>query len=329
MGSQARDRGSTLARPVAALLVTALFVAGCSTGGGGEDGSGAPLLDFLDPESVTVGYVDAGAVTAGLGLDAADLVDGGPATRLWDAHVEIGLPIYRPPNDPPLAVVLDRASIGEAMAGPPDVGLNRQAVMAVRTDQPWDEIADALLGQGYQDRADGILTTDAAVSEVMYTAVGWADGVLVAGQDADAVAEAIERSSTGAGPEALGQLIAADDDPLRAATFLGSEGSESCGSQYAAVSPVPVTGGEWLVVVGPEAETERIAVEAGEEWDPVAGLRTGEPRLDGELLRVPLVGEAPRWDPEQGVQATALRLFFGTDQVVGAETSLTREYDCP
>lgn len=164
---------------------------------------------------------------------------------------------------------------------------------------------------------------------MVYSAVGSDGQLVVAGQDAEVVAAALADGGDRPGPERLGDLLAAATGPTRVATFAGPDGSRGCGWEYAAGTPVPTNGGEWVAFVGPEPEADRIITEAGELWDRRLGLRTGEPRLDGEYLRIPLVGEAPLWRADLGARGSALWLFFAVDNALEPDSTMTAEYDCP
>ena len=314
------------------LAMAGTLVAACSNeapDGAPDQPPGADLLAYLDPEARSVGVVDAAAVTAELGLDGAELDTDTDTARAWATHVMIGLPIYSRPAETPLTLALDRSAIIGAAAAPPNIGLDRRALMVVRTDQDWGQLSSRLVDQGYQDRGDGILVTEAPKAQVVYSAVGSDGQLVVAGQDAEVVAAALADGGDRPGPERLSELLAAATGPIRMATFAGPDGGRGCGREYAAGTAVPTTGGEWLAFVGPEPEVDRIITEAGELWDRRLGLRTGEPRLDGEYLRIPLVGESPPWTADLGVQGSALWLPLATEPAFEPNSTFIAEYDCP
>ncbi len=284
----AKARFATLA------IAGAVALAGC---GGDDDSDEAPvdgpsggdptagLTDYLSSDSFVVQVADLAAFREQLGLpeDADALPDtpadvdedpDDPGRRLLTASTitmpELSFAIQTLERDP-IAEAFD----GTAITGAATSGATEGTLSAIRTGQPFDELADALEDKGYERDGDTLSNPDARIVEV--TDAG--DGVFVIAGDGASAADAVADPS--GGPAEAVALLEPRDEPLgQAVTGL----AEGCVQAFGGWENAPGTAGTIRLTLNQEADADRVDVALIEEN---ASLATSEPVVDGDSVEIP------------------------------------------
>lgn len=284
-------RRSLIGVVVALVLV---LVAGCS----GDDDDGGSVLGALPgangaddlvgrlPESPTVAYVDLDAARDQLGLatdadadvDDVDL-DGDPERARLVGVAALGLPYLRHPYDVPLASALD-TSLVHAAASTVTSGPNNGAAV-VRTDQSFDDLADALADEGYEPDGDLLVRGGPTVQAVFPVVADGGDGTLVLAAS-EAEARAVLDGGAGTTPaiELLGRL------PGIAVAAGATPDGLDCGAFGAGIDLEPAAG-ELVVFAGADPDPAR-AVPDPESNLVLRQVELDDRRVDGEYVRVEL-----------------------------------------
>jgi hypothetical protein len=200
-----------------------LAVAGLSACGSGDTPSPADLLDRLEPlEPAAAAVIDVDRARADLGVGGIGFLDalasGDPAKARFGYLVSVGFPVLRSPVKVALLDALDSARVTAVASN--TVAYNRNGVTLIATDQPFDEIAEALVKAGYT-RTDNLLRGPSTIRPVEAQAVAGGDGVIAVGADLESVRVAAEGKGGGI-KGTVRDLIDARDVPAAAAIETGT-----------------------------------------------------------------------------------------------------------
>jgi hypothetical protein len=230
------------------------------------DSAWVDLLPFVGPGERSLVVLDIAALRSGLGLapDVDPLSD--PSTQGSEGRLlslmSLALPYLRlPGQDIPAKLVLDHgaitAAVSDGLLGP-----DPEAVTALRTSQPADEIGSRLAASGFEEVAPSIwLLPGASVVRTVYPVVGFAaDGTVVLGRDPQVVAAAVGRT-----------------EPLQAVLDRAATADRVLGPARSVLALGPGCGEGVAVGEGPEPGAATIAVRVGPEADP-ANVRLVGPR---------------------------------------------------
>ncbi len=290
-------------------LLAGAALVGC--GGDDADDPIGPLAAYLPADTPGgVLFADLAAAREQLGLPAdADALafelygspaydPGAPETQLLElggfATSILGLSA-RDLKPQPVTEAFDGGAVTAAAAA----GTRAGPVTAIRTSQPFDEIATALEAVGYERDGAVLSKPGAEVNEV----VDAGDGVLViSGRDASA-ADAV--ADPPGGPGAALALLEPADEPVR----LAASGFENdCVSGYGGWSNAAGTSGVLRVGVDGEPDLDRVQLD-GFDW--IDG-ELGEPSVVDDGINVPFTdaegdnGTVPLRDFEAGSLGTGL-----------------------
>lgn len=181
------------------------------------------------------------------------------------------------PDAPPLVGAIDGSSV-QAAAGRSMVGAT--ALVALRTTQPFSEIAKALSEAGYVERR-GLLVSPRDGSHVVFPVVADAGGsVVVLGESPRFVRGVLESREPNSPRTA--DLIDSVSGPRRMATSL----NESCAVAAAAGQNLSPRDGEYLLQVeGDASDAEQYLLDRSKVGQS-GGIVFGEPDAEGDVLRV-------------------------------------------
>jgi hypothetical protein len=264
-------------------------VAGC-----GGDSSDAPideLTRYLPAgDAGYVAYADVAAVREELGLPAdADALDYGilldrqtdpaaPEARLLDtarlALPSLGFSI-NPLEPDPVTEAFDGGAIAAAATG-----ATKEALMAIRTSQPFDELADALADEGYERDGDVLSAPGAPIGEV----VDAGDGIFVLGEHDASAADAV--ADPPGGPEAALALVEPADEPVLQAVG-GLPADDDCVTGYGGWHEASAETGDFRIAVDGPADAGRVDLQGLAE---LTDTELGEPSADGDVAEVPFTG---------------------------------------
>lgn len=190
------------------------FVAGCADdNSGGELSRAAPdpdLVRVIAPSKPHMDYIDLAGTREQLGLAADEEValptnaeEMPTPERLLLANIASHLLVHIPrPNPAPVADAIDGASVS---AGATPSVVSAEAVAALRTSQPFDDLAARLEDHGYQRRGDIVINDSADPIQPFFPALADGDDglIILAGS-----AEAAERALTDPGvPSGVARLL--------------------------------------------------------------------------------------------------------------------------
>jgi len=258
------------------LLCVAALAAGAGCGGGGGVDQ---ALDHLPQDTRAVGTVDLKQIRLSLGLPKnADLEQ--PSGDLSSSQSRLAVAagtvirFLSVPVDSPLRRAIDqgriRAAAGELASS--------QGVTVLVTDQPLDDVAEELSGQGFQDQ-DGILVSDRPSRPPGARAIGGGDGLLVVGASEQVVRDALAREGGGGGPQDLLKRL---DGPLRVASYVPGG---NCVRGFGASDEVGIDKGELVIQPASAPDPARVRLGQGLASRRLA-LEDAKVRRDGDLLRL-------------------------------------------
>lgn len=305
MAGAAGDRTVPMRRWVVGVVVGGLVLgAACSGGDGGdsgdsgdggdgqsvveavsEGGGGAvDLMERLPASSPAAAYVDLDAAREQLGLPAdADLDDidltGEPERARLLGVAALGLPHLAQPRDVPLTSALDTGQVHAAAA---TGSTSREyGVAVVRTDQSFDDLADALAQAGYEAEGELLVRGGPALQVVFPVVADGGDGTIVL-----ATSEEAARAVLDGDPRSSPAVELLDQVPgIAAAAVVPSSGLE-CGAVGVGVDLEPATG-EIVIFAGDDPDP----AQAVPDPDALPALRQaelGEPQVDGDHVRIEL-----------------------------------------
>ena len=187
---------------IAGALTLAVALPACGDDGGGEEGADAvaptpdvtALLDYVPADPSGIRLVDLGAAREELGLPAdADASEpgGSDAQSHLAAAASAVIPYLSLPRPRPVQDAIDHGAIaaaaGNLVQGPP-------GITVLATSQPLDDVAAALVTEGYQREGD-VLEGDSSFVEGSYSVIADAgENVLVLGYARGTVQQAISGS---------------------------------------------------------------------------------------------------------------------------------------
>jgi len=207
-----------LLAPVGLALAAGFLLVGSIVGCGDDDGGdelsrGAPdqdLVGAVAPAKPHVDYVDVAGVREQLGLprdqDPAlpENSEAAPsAEHLVFSNVASSLLVYTPrPRPGPLAETIDGASVS---AGTTPRLVSADAVAAVRTSQPFGQLAARLEEHGYERRGDLVTSESTDAFQPFFPAVAdGGDGLIILAGSAEAAEKALE---TGGANDSAASLL--------------------------------------------------------------------------------------------------------------------------
>jgi hypothetical protein len=257
---------------VGPVLIAGFMLMGSIVGCGGDGtpdelSGGSPdpaLVGAVAPARSHVDYVDVSRAREQLGLAADEDLDPPANTdealsgeQLVLATIASHLSLYAPrPRPGPVAKAIDGTRVTEgatAMTVSPD------AVAALRTTQPFDELAASLEEHGYLRRGEILVSGSTELIQPFFPAVAEGDGLIILGGSAQAVDRALSDP---------------DVKPGDAASFLDDVGGvarqvdvatprRGCVTSVAIGQDLDPAVGEILVNVTDEASAEAFVLDAG------------------------------------------------------------------
>lgn len=220
-----------------------------------------------------VRYSDFALARKQLDLPADATAYEGPLARLL-----VALPYASPPDNPPLETAIDGRSIQAAVSR--SVVYGDPSLVALRTTQPFIEIATALRDDGYVQRGEA-LVSPAKSFEVTYPVVADAgDGVVVLGGSAKFVRDVLANRDSPLTPAA--ELIDSVPGPARVAFAPPSK----CVIAGAAGQNLSPNDGELLLQVKGTASEEKLKLPDGPMPTLNGEIVFGDVAAKGDELRV-------------------------------------------
>jgi hypothetical protein len=291
----ARLRFLAVAWPRITLAVFCAIGVTVSCGDDGGSGTTEPtdaaeptaLVDRLSSEALYLGTVDLAAVREELGLDpdaevpTAESASDHRVLGRYYGLASVGLAYLRFSDDVGAAEAIDSGRVSEAASAE---GLDGQVVV-LRTDQPFEEIADGMEEEGYERDGD-LLVSDDRFSTGGFRFVGSVDDVVILGVSAAAVDEALE---AGAEPlaSAAATMLAAVEGSARVGVAANADRELECGSSFGiGVSAEPAEG-EFAAYADGDGDPDNVF--AGLDDDPrfdAFGIEVTTAEAEGDLVRV-------------------------------------------
>jgi hypothetical protein len=275
-----RPRATTAAAVLGAAALAA-FLGGCGTSGSSTGPpTGTDLLDRLSPAGQPAAvYVDLRASRAKLGvgdLDPRAIAANDLAQRRYAALYATAFPLLANPAKLPLLDMIDLAKAKAVATN--GVGAGRRQVVVLATDQPFENLAAALVAAGYQRDGSMLHQPDAARSVGASTVAG-GPGLIALGENADTVRAAAQGGAEGIrGP--VRELV----DSLGAPAILATSTAATCPTAIAFTDDIDGDRGR-LVVVDAGANADRLTAD-----DPnntvLLGKRFDRPTIDHGRLTV-------------------------------------------
>jgi len=290
----------TRSRSLLALALALAALSGCggddttttATEAGTSEGVGK-LTNYLPADAQLISAVDLAAAREELGLDPdADVTDAGPVVdgdvTLDDPEGElitaagIGIPpissfLTMLKEDPTIAA-LDGTEITAAASNQIDP---KGQVEVIQTEQPFEQIAEALVKQGYEREGDALSKQGAGISEVADAG----DGVVVlSGGDGYSAAE-LAQSPPG-GPEDLVALLEPPGEPIGIAnTPVDTSG---CVTAYGGREKADASGGTIRLLIDGQPNLDNLDAAALQE----VGITTaGDAKAEGDVIEIPFEAE--------------------------------------
>jgi hypothetical protein len=204
------------------IVALSLAVAGLS-GCGSDPEPAVDLLDKLAPLTPpAAAVIDVSRARADLGVGDIGFIDAlksdDPAKARFGYLVSVGFPLLRAPVKVALVDALDGNRVTAVASNA--VAYSRTSVTLIATDQPFDEIAEALVKAGYT-RTDKLLRGPSSIKPVEAQAVAGGDGVIAVGADMESVRIAAEGKGGGI-KGTVRELVEARDVPAAAAMETGT-----------------------------------------------------------------------------------------------------------
>jgi hypothetical protein len=295
------------------LCLVAVAIGGGALGCGGEDAPPDEPIDELahylpGGDSGLLAFADVAAAREQLGLPAdadalafelladQDYDPKSPEARLLESAT-LAMPNFsvvsrsvtytvpagtdldrvRPDLPPPKPTSFTEAFDGRAIAAAVTGGSTdgpRGALTAIRTSQPFDELADALAKHGYQRQGDVLSKPGADTNEVADAG----DGVVVLSSKDASAADAV--ADPGGGPAAALALLEPADEPI-AMAFVGPD---ECVTGYGGWQNASASSGAFAITIDGAAELERVQLDGFEKF---SGTEVGEPSVDADMVEVP------------------------------------------
>jgi hypothetical protein len=278
-------------RPLPKILALVLAVAGLS-GCGSEPPSAVSLLDRLAPLTPpAAAVIDVSRARDDLGVGDIGFIDAlssdDPAKARFGYLVSVGFPLLRSPVKVALLDALDSAKVTAVAANA--VAYTRTAVTLIATDQPFDEIAEALVKAGYV-RSGNLLRGPATLKPVEAQAVAGGEGVIAVGADIESVQAAAEGKGGGIkGP--VRDLVTARDVPAAAAVETGT----ACPKALAVTDDVKNRRAQ-LVILDSAPKASRFT--AGRGSFIFRTFTFSEPKVDPDRITVDLTYPAGTTSPQ-------------------------------
>lgn len=282
---------------VAQAILAAGAIAGALAACGGDEEDDAPsepassVARFLPDSSPVLNEVDLAQARDQLGLpEDADALDfeavladdfdpQSPEGRLISAAnvamPDLTLSVVQTLEPDPIAEAFDGTAITEAANTNADEG----QITAIRTTQPFEELADALAQEGYERDGEVLSNPDARIGEIADTG----EGVIVLGSSGAPAADAAAEAP--GGPPELVDLLAPADQPI-AQGIQGAE--EGCLTAFGGWENV--TGTEGVVRIELEDEAEADRVDTGQLKEYMSATMS-DPETDGNAVEVPFTAE--------------------------------------
>lgn len=290
-----------------ALCLLLLGVAAC-----GDDSEDADPVGRLPENASIIASVDFDRARRALDLDedfdfsGAGEENGESEQRLAVAGALVFL-YLTPSRSVPLRAALDHSQIAAAATGGESP---EEAVTVVATEQSLDDLAEELDGRGYRRKGE-LLVSDESFADVVYPAVGEADGVLVMGGSEKAVRDALSREDGGG--EAAELLDALGEPPVRAVATL----SGSCVRGLGISDELQPARGEVVIFTEEDSDSDNVRFEEAFASFPSLDAESFEledPDTDGDLASIEYGYE----DADPGDSMTTLVAGIAEDEL----------YDC-
>ncbi len=298
---------------MARVLTLGLCLLLLGTAACGDDSEDADPVSRLPENASGIASVDFDRARRALDLDEdfdfsdVSAEDGDSEERLSIAGGLV-FPYLSPSRPVPLRAALDHSQMAAAATAG---GSPEETVTVVATEQSLDDLADELDGRGYRRRGE-LLVSNESSADVVYPAVGEADGVLVMGGSEKAVRDALGREDGGG--EAAELLDTLGEPPVRAVTTL----SGPCVRGLGISDELQPARGEVLIFTDGDADSDAVRFEETFSSSPgrdTESIELEDPDIDGDLVSIEYGYEDA--EPAAGL-TTLLRSRFG-------EKSL---YDC-
>jgi hypothetical protein len=308
------------------VVLAGLCAVGATVSCGDDRGTSEPtdaaeptgLVDRLSSEALYLGIVDLVAVREELGLDpdaavpTTESASEDPVLGRYYGLATVGLAYLRFSDDVGAAAAIDSGLVSEAASAEALDG----RVVVLRTDQPFEEIADGMEDEGYERDGD-LLVSDDRSPTGGFRFVGSVDDVVILGASAAAVDEALE-----AGDEPLASaaatMLAAVEGPARVGVAANPDRELECGSSFGIGVNAEPAEGEFVAYTGGAGDAENVF--AGLDGDPrfdAFGIEVTGAEAEGDVVRVTF-----DYEPAPAVTVrTPLELVF-LDSPVG------ELYDC-
>ncbi|OLF19296.1 hypothetical protein BU204_02820 [Actinophytocola xanthii] len=268
------------------MVVLALLAVGCSaddgTSWGRRLGQPVALLDRLTPgETTRAVVVDLRAAREKLGVGAVDPRTGSfedPARRHYADLYAAAFPLTGEPRQLP---VLDAVDLGRVSAVASNGYLGEEAVAVLATDQPFDEVAAALVAAGYTRDGSLVREEDPARTEFAGAAsvVAGGEGVIAVGRSVDIVRAAAEGTAPG-----IRGVVRSLVDELSAPAAAAYEYGMDCPRALAVADDVDEDRGR-LVVVADSPDAERLTADDPDAAS-FADMRFERPSVDADRVTV-------------------------------------------
>lgn len=299
-----------------------VLVAACSSD---DDGDGGNVLDNLGggdaselaarlpAGAATVSRVDLDAAREQLGLpddsDVAEVdITSEPDRARLLALAALGLPyLNRPQDEIPLESALDTGQVHAAAAtGTYD---RERGAAIVRTDQSFDDLADALADHGYEATGDMVVADGPLLRLVFPVVADGGDGTIVL-----AASETAARAVLDGGDEGSPATDLLDQLPgIAAAAGASSDGLE-CGNGFGVGVDLEPAAGEMVIFAGGDPDPAQ-ALPDPDAVSLLGDLELGDRRVEGDFVHVEF--EYPTEHPLQT-----------PTQLVASELVATDIYQC-
>ena len=298
---------------MARVLTLALCLLAMGATACGDDSEDVDPVGRLPENASVITSVDFDRARRALDLDEdfdfSDVSeeDGDSEERLSIAGALVFL-YLAPSRRVPLRAALDHSQVAAAASGGRSP---EEAVTVVATEQSLDDLAEELERRGYR-REGELLVSDESFEDVVYPAVGEADGVLVMGGSEDAVRDALGREDGGG--EAAELLDTLGEPPVRAVSTL----SGSCVRGLGISDELQPARGEVLIFTDDDADSDAVRFEETLSSSPgrdTESIELEDPDTDGDLVSIEYSYE----DAEPSASLTRLIASGVTDE---------RLYDC-
>ena len=282
-----------------ALALLASFAA-CSDDGGSDGGDsgatdsddGTALVDRLSDDSFSLATVDLAAVREQLGIDPddeleynEDLLEDEIGGRYFGLAV-VALPYLAIGPDVPLADAIDPGLVSETANN--SVGTGESAVV-LRTEQSFDEIAEELEEEGYEEEGD-LLVAEEGTPFIAYRYVGTDGDVVVLAQSEEAAEDALESPDEPLDSGAA-TMLAIVEGTARVA--IGLDNTLECGEAFAVAVNADPADGEFVAYAGSDADTDDVLPALEEDDDELrdprvasTGIEPTDAEVDGDYVRV-------------------------------------------